>query len=124
MTAQKILIIEDNAIYAQLLHDCLSPSYKVDRADNGMRGLELAGNIHPDLVLLDLGLPEIDGMAVLNALHKGTLGSGPKVILLTCQEADDAIIRQIAADPPTYYLVKDQITLEELVDKVQEALAG
>jgi two-component system, OmpR family, copper resistance phosphate regulon response regulator CusR len=80
-----ILIIEDNPDIAALLrHDLLSQHYRVVVATSVMQGLTLAREQRPDLVLLDLGLPDGDGRDVLRRLRQR--GNLP-IIVLTARDA-------------------------------------
>jgi len=60
----RILVVEDNPDNRVLLHAILDEDYEVRDAENGREGLELIGRWHPDLVLLDVSLPEMDGLEV------------------------------------------------------------
>jgi CheY-like chemotaxis protein len=60
----RILVVEDNPDNRVLLHAILDDHYEVRDADNGREGLELIGRWRPDLVLLDVSLPEMDGLEV------------------------------------------------------------
>ncbi len=71
MGERKILIVDDDPQIRMLLKDRLvAYHYEVAQADNGVRGLEMITKENPDLVLLDLQMPEMDGMEVLHRLRK------------------------------------------------------
>ncbi len=71
LTAKKVLIIDDEQEICELLYSFLIPhNYKVFLAFNGQMGLEYFEEIKPDLVLLDLMLPDIDGLEVLKIIRK------------------------------------------------------
>jgi len=71
MSNEKILIVDDDPQIRMLLKDRLQANgYNVFQAENGVQGLELAEKENPDLVLLDLQMPEMDGMEVLSRLNK------------------------------------------------------
>jgi len=68
---QKILIIEDDQVILRFLNLALKTSgYEVIEAKNGILGISLFISHNPDLVLLDLGLPDIDGTEVIKELKK------------------------------------------------------
>lgn len=120
---KKILIVEDELSYSKLLSEKLINSYEVVVADDGKKGLDLALKINPDLILLDIKMPEMDGLAVLQALRKSDQGKTTKVIMLTNLEPSETIIGHVVEDRPTYYLVKSDIQLDELLEKIDEITA-
>jgi CheY-like chemotaxis protein len=84
MSPQRILVIEDNALNLKLVRDVLQyAGYDVLEATTGEAGITLAGQQPPDLVLLDLQLPGIDGHETLRLLRDGVLGPGVPVVAVT-----------------------------------------
>jgi CheY-like chemotaxis protein len=80
----RILVIEDNALNLKLVRDVLQyAGYDVLEATTGEAGITLAGEQPPDLVLLDLQLPGIDGHETLRRLRDGVLDSGVPVVAVT-----------------------------------------
>lgn len=66
---EKILVIEDSKDYQYLVQTALGPEYKIICADGGKQGVELAREIKPDLILLDISLGELDGFEVCHLLR-------------------------------------------------------
>ena len=120
---KKILIIEDELAYVRLLRDKLGHSYKISHAADGKDGLKQALKQKPDLILLDLRMPKMDGLAVLKELRKDTYGRKAKIILLTNLEASDKIVIQVAKDLPAYYFVKSDVELDYVLEKIQDLLS-
>lgn len=121
---KKILIIEDELAYVRLLRDKLIRRYDVLHAPDGKEGLNLALKQHPDLILLDVRMPKMDGLTVLKELRKDKRGKTAKVILLTNLEANDKVIIQVTRDLPTYYFVKSDVELDYVLEKIQDLLQG
>jgi DNA-binding response OmpR family regulator len=99
MTTARILIVEDNANLAYGLRTGLEiEGYEVQVAEDGETGLERARRWSPDLVMLDLMLPGMDGYRVLKALREG--GSEVPVLILTArgEEADKVLGFRLGAD--------------------------
>lgn len=120
---KKILIVEDELAYLKLLNSQLTQKgYKVIEAINGQKGLEKVKSENPDLILLDIRMPVMDGMAMLNLLRKEEKGKDTKVILLTNLEPDDKIITEVVKDQPSYYFLKSDIQFNDLLDKIKELL--
>lgn len=117
---KKILVIEDEAPLSQVLIDKLtSVGFSVLGAKNGEEGLALALKEHPDLILLDIIMPVMDGMTMLYELRKDSWGNSVPVILLT--NLSDAERVAEALKLKVYdFLVKSDWKLEDLVIKVKE----
>ena len=99
MTTARILIVEDNANLAYGLRTGLEiEGYEVQVAEDGETGLERAKRWSPDLVMLDLMLPGMDGYRVLKALRES--GSEVPVLILTArgEEADKVLGFRLGAD--------------------------
>ena len=85
-----VLIVDDEPDMRGYLVGILSGDYNVIQARNGRKGLDLARKYKPDIMLLDLMLPEIDGLAVCKMLKDDPETRGIKIILLTAR-ADDNV---------------------------------
>ena len=96
--------------------------YEVIEAQDGRQGLELAISQHPDLILLDIKMPVMDGIGMLKELRKVEGGRHTKVIMLTNLEPDDKIIGEMVEDQPSYYIVKSDIQFMDLLEKIKELL--
>jgi DNA-binding response OmpR family regulator len=82
--AQKIAIIEDDQAISQMYRFKFeNEGYDVQTAENGRLGLELAQSFKPDIVLLDLMMPEMNGDEMLTLMRKTDWGKDIKVIILT-----------------------------------------
>ncbi len=119
---KKILIVEDELAYVRLLRDKLGHNYDVVHAGDGEEGLKQALKQKPDLILMDLRMPKMDGLAALKELRKDTYGKRVKVILLTNLEATDKVVIQVTKDLPVYYFVKSDVELDYLLEKIQDLL--
>jgi DNA-binding response OmpR family regulator len=80
----KIAIIEDDQAISQMYRIKFeAEGYVVETAENGKLGLELAESMKPDMILLDLMMPEMNGDEMLEKLRKSTWGKSIKVVILT-----------------------------------------
>lgn len=116
---KRILLVEDNADLAFGLRNSLEiASYEVIVANDGPAGLRDARTVSPDLIILDLMLPGMDGYRVLRALREG--GSQVPVLILTArgEEADKVMGFRLGADD---YVTKPFGVLE-LVARVEAVL--
>jgi len=118
---KKILVIDDELAYLTLLRDeLLRNGYEVFEASNGKEGLVMIKKSHPDLILLDIRMPMMNGMQMLDAMRREPNGSSVKVIVLTNLEPNDEMIAQVIKSHPTYYFIKSDIELSELMNKIRE----
>jgi two-component system, cell cycle response regulator DivK len=84
VTPYRILVVEDNPLNLKLVREVLSfAGYDVIEAQSGEDGLRVAQENPPDLVLMDLQLPGIDGFETLRRLRQDTLGPNVPVIAVT-----------------------------------------
>lgn len=119
---QTILIVEDEILIFNALRDKLSSEgFSILEARSGGQGLEVALAKHPDLILLDIILPGINGMEMLNKLRKDTWGKDALVILLTNLNEPVKVSDGLAQNVYDY-IVKSDWTLEDIVKKVKEGL--
>lgn len=82
--AAKIAIVEDDQAISQMYRFKFeAEGFTVETAENGRLGLELAEKMKPDVILLDLMMPEMNGDEMLTALRQTTWGKSIKVIILT-----------------------------------------
>ncbi len=118
---KRILVVEDEEDYAKGLRLILeSNGFEVHTAQTGKKGLEAVRHIRPDLIILDLMLPEIDGYKVCRLLKFDERYKLIPIIMLTArtQEEDKALGKQTGADA---YLVKGQKP-EILLDQIKALL--
>ncbi|HMA77621.1 MAG TPA: response regulator [Candidatus Paceibacterota bacterium] len=117
-----VLIIEDEADIREAMVDYLSESdYKVLAASDGITGLQTALAEHPDLILLDLMLPAMNGQEVLRKLREDRWGKNAVVIIMSAQD-DLSNIGMAYESGVTEYIMKSNASLEELSKKVRETL--
>ncbi|HET8575302.1 MAG TPA: response regulator [Candidatus Paceibacterota bacterium] len=120
--SKKILIVEDDRALRTILGDRLrEDAYEVIEASDGEAGLQMAKESHPDLILLDIIMPKMDGIEMLAELRKDVWGKGANVIMLTNLSAEDqksAAREQGVAD----YLVKSDWDIEGIVDCIKSKI--
>ena len=117
----RILVVEDDKDIADLIKRYLErEGHQVDRVDSGDQVLTQARKIHPDLVVLDLMLPGLDGLLVCQALRQDPVTANVPVIMLTARGEESDRIRglELGADD---YVVKP-FSPKELVARVAALL--
>lgn len=119
----RVLLVEDDELLSLLYIKSLEgKGYTLVSAKDGEEGLKIALDTHPEVVVLDLNLPKLDGMAVLSKLRQDEWGRSAKVIILTAQEPSDSMLKEILEYSPAFYLFKSNTSPEELCVKVSEVL--
>ena len=111
MVAQpvRVVIADDQRLFAEALEAILSTDARiavVGRADNGRAAIELVRDARPDVVLMDIAMPVLDGIAATEAIRDEAPAT--RVIVLTGSEAPRDVSRARAAGA-TGYVTKDQI---------------
>ncbi|MBI4133614.1 response regulator, partial [Candidatus Uhrbacteria bacterium] len=91
----------------------------LDAAD-GEAGLKVALTKHPDIILLDLLMPKMDGLDFLKLLRQDGWGLTTPVILLTNLELNDERLARVIQYKAAYYFTKGEWSLKEIVQKVHE----
>lgn len=124
--SKKILIVEivedDRPLLSVLSERFNAEGYKVISATTGDEGLDLALKHRPDLILLDIVMPKMDGLAMLKKLRDNPWGKKARVILLTNLSADEKITRAVTELEPEYYLVKTDWKMDDIVERVKKSL--
>lgn len=126
-SGKKVLVVEDDeATLNALLIELERENLVVLKAKNGVEGLATALVERPDLILLDILMPRMDGWEMLKQVReKDDWGKCVPVAVLTNLSADeDEQIRNIAALGPSFFMMKADWKLEGVVNKVMEILSA
>lgn len=120
---KKVLMVEDDALTLRSMSDKFKlEGFTVLEADNGEAGLKSALDNHPDIILLDIILPKMDGLSVLEKLRQDEWGNEVPVIMLT-NLSDSDKVAEAMKNRAYDFLVKADWKLEDIVKKVRERLA-
>lgn len=119
----KIAIIEDDIVIAQMYRMKFeAEGFEVQTADNGRKGVELATSMHPDIILLDIRMPEMNGDEALKAIRATAWGKHVPVLVLTNLGEEEAPTTLKALGIYSY-IVKADFTPRQVVERVKQALA-
>ena len=122
MLMTKIAIIEDDLAISQMYRVKFeAEGYTVETAENGKIGLELIKDMQPDIVLLDLMMPEMDGEEMLRALRSTDWGKDVKVIILTNMGESEApqSVKEMDVEA---FILKANMTPRQVAELVKEHL--
>lgn len=119
----KVAIIEDDQAISQMYRIKFeSEGYEVETAENGKLGLELTEKMRPDIILLDLMMPEMSGDQMLELLRKKDWGKDIKVIILTNMGEQEAptVLKELGV---RRFIVKAEMTPRQVAEMVKTELA-
>lgn len=120
--ANTILIADDFAAFRRLIRSKLEENgfQIVAEASDGVEAVAQAAHLHPDLVLLDIGMPNLDGIKAAAQIR--TVAAESKILFLS-QFTDPAIVQSALSDGAMGYVYKSEI-IRELLPAIEAALAG
>jgi len=117
-----ILVVDDDVPLLKAVCGKLErEGFQVFEAKNGQEGLDLALSNHPDLILLDIIMPVMDGMSMFEKLRQDAWGKNAKVIVLT-NLSDNTKLAEALELKSYGYLVKIDWKIEDVVAKIKETL--
>ena len=123
MAGEQILVVEDNEKNMKLVRDVLQATgYRTLEATTGGRAVELASEHEPDLVLMDIQLPDIDGVEALGRLRADERTASIPVLALTAQAMQGDRERFLAAGFDGY--LSKPVDIAELVAAVKQHCDG
>lgn len=119
---KKILLVEDDDTLAEVYRQRLElEGFEVRRSNNGEIALKDAVEFHPDLVLLDVMMPNLNGFDVLDILRNSPQTRNVHIIMLTAlsQPKDAEKAKRLGADD---FLVKSQVVIGDVVQRIKHQL--
>jgi DNA-binding response OmpR family regulator len=119
----KIAIIEDDPVISQMYRMKFeSDGFSIQLANNGSRGVAMVKDFKPDMILLDLEMPEMNGDEALKQIRSHDWGKTVPVIILTNLGEEEAP-KSLKTLGVTSYIVKANLTPSEVVSRVKKALS-
>jgi two-component system nitrate/nitrite response regulator NarL len=119
----RVLVADDQPLFVEALEALLEPDDRIEiigRAANGAEALELARELEPDVVLMDISMPVLDGIEATHRLRDAVPGA--RVLMLSGSDARQDVARAREAGAAGY-VTKDRIA-GDLVDAILEQAAG
>ncbi len=125
---KKILIIEDDTLLSTTLIEAFkNASFEVFSAKDGELGIEEAKKNEPHAIVLDLLMPKVNGLSVLENIRKdmGEWGKSVPVFILTNYDPqDDPTMKSVLTNEPIVYLEKSSWQLDDIVNRVNQTLGN
>ena len=117
-----ILIVEDDEYMIQALEEKFKSSgFETMTAKNGEEGLKLALEKHPDLIILDILMPKMDGLTMLKHLKTDPWGNTASVMVLTNLSDNDKLAEALEIGV-VEYVIKAEVQLSEIISKAKRIL--
>ncbi|HPE59996.1 MAG TPA: two-component system response regulator NarL [Thiolinea sp.] len=120
---QRLLIVDDHPLFrkgVRYLVNMVNDFIIVGEASSGQEGIDLAMELEPDMILLDLNMRDMSGIEVLKTVKAG--GSDTRVVMLTVSDQTDDLVTALRSGADGYLL--KEMEPEDLVQKLAEAAAG
>ena len=117
-----VLVVEDEfSLMRAVLEKFKNESFTTLQARNGVEGLAIALKEHPDLILLDIMMPKMDGISLLRELRKDVWGKDAKVVMLTNLSDNEKLAEaeELGIDD---FFIKTNLKIEDILKKVLEKL--
>jgi DNA-binding response OmpR family regulator len=117
-----ILIVEDDESMVEALAEKFNSSgFQVITAKNGEEGLALALSKHPDIILLDIVMPKLDGLSMLKKLKEDAWGAFAPVVILT-NLSDNQKLAEALEIGVVEYMIKAEVKLSDIVLRIKRVL--
>ena len=113
-----MLIVDDNVDHLAFLRVAVGARYRVASASNGFEAYELACRVRPDVILLDLVMPVLDGYAVVRKLRQNPATANTPIIFVTGLDAD-----ALGPLPDLSVVLRKPCHQGEILDAIQRVLA-
>ncbi len=119
-----ILVVEDERIIRDALVDVLTlKKFIALQAADGQEGVKVALSQHPDLILLDLLMPVMDGMTALKKIREDSWGANVPVIILTNMNAtSEETVNDVVTNKPLHYFIKADWKIYDIVKEINKVL--
>lgn len=120
--AKIVLIIEDNAsLRTTLVQKLKNSNYEVYECENGKKALDKTMEINPDVILLDIMMPDMSGVEYLKRLHQSNYQKNPKVLVLTNADEIETVADMVELGVSSY-VIKAETDMQEIVQQIEDAL--
>lgn len=125
MHKQRALVVDDSEVLRRLIEMCLKPAgFEIATAGSGSEALTVAAEYDPDLILLDIGLPDMTGWEVLAAIRASEVSAAAKVLILSGYEDVHAEARRLGADGALIKPFRNDELRDVAVAMIGDNLAG
>ncbi|MCX5788024.1 MAG: response regulator [Elusimicrobia bacterium] len=121
---QKILVVDDNSAFTELVEMVFSGEYEVVKAGDGEEGINAARQTKPDVILLDVMMPKVSGVEMLRLLQADLDTRTIPVVILTASHFDPSTQQMFEQEPNVYSFLKKPCGVETMRNQIKLALTG
>lgn len=121
---QRILVVDDNASFSQLIQCVLEEEFEVALADDGFEGVKLAGSLKPDLILMDVMMPNVAGIEMVRMLQEEEDIKKIPVIVLTGSHMEKGVPDFFKQERNVRMFLSKTTPVMEIVAAVKTTLAA
>lgn len=124
MEGKKVLLVDDDIAFVEMLSEILTAkkTHVITEID-GESGINRALKEKPDLVVFDVMMPRMSGIAALEQLRKDEWGKNVPALLLTNVNEPEAVAASLENGTPTEYLLKVDWSLDQIAERIENLLA-
>lgn len=117
-----ILVVDDETAIHGVIFDSLEPDYRLVSAFNGREGISKASKIKPDLILMDVMMPDINGYEAVRLLHDDPATRPIPIVVMTAQNFDQSTVALMKQEPNIFNFLPKPFRTRELREMVASAL--
>ena len=121
---KKILVVDDNSAFTELVEMVFGGEYRVFKAGDGVEGLKLARQERPDVILLDVMMPRISGVEMMRELQADLDTRRIPVVVLTASQFDPSTQEMFTREPNVKSFLRKPCGVETLREKILAAVDG
>jgi adenylate cyclase len=120
---QLILVVDDEPSLQSLVFDTLSGEYRIIPAYNGREGIQKAMNSKPDLILMDLSMPDLNGYEAIRILKDTPDTKNIPIVMITAQDFDPSTVQMIKSEPNVVGFINKPFRPKGLRETVRMAIS-
>ena len=121
---QRIVVLDDNEVFAALIVAALEPDYDVAVGLNGLQGIALCLENRTDLLITDIGMPELDGIQMLKEFQKNRRLAGIPVIVITASHFNTRNRADVKCYPQVRCIISKTAGIDSIMLEVRKVLQG
>ena len=124
MDKKKILVVDDNVNFSQLLQCALEDDYDVAKAGDGLEGVKMAGELRPALIMLDVMMPHVSGIEMARMLQAEEETKDIPLIVLTASHADKGVPDLFKQERNVRLFLSKDTPVQEIVAAAKRIIEG
>ena len=124
MAKKKILVVDDNVNFSQLLQCALEDDFEITTAADGLEGVKMAGELRPALIMLDVMMPKVSGIEMTRMLQAEEETKDIPLIVLTASHADKGVPDLFRQERNVKLFLSKDTPIQDIVAAAKRIIAG